>query len=174
MNANGKALGRFFDGELWHRFTHSPLAIGAALVALMCVVAAAFAHMLAPHHPFDLATLELADALLPPPWSQSAASAGARPQRRPSKRGSRASLSGSSRGGGSCAGRGGGLGASPSTSTTVCSAGSDCALGRPLPPSSLPPDAAGWKGHSSSNSLPRRGGGGCMHSFTRGQGGCAT
>ena len=68
MTVSGAALRRFLGGELWHRFTHSPVAIIAALVALMCMAAAVFANVLAPHHPFDLATLELADALLPPAW----------------------------------------------------------------------------------------------------------
>ena len=68
MSVNLAGLRRCFEGELWHRFTHAPVAIVAALVALVCVAAAAFANVLAPHHPFDLATLELADALLPPAW----------------------------------------------------------------------------------------------------------
>jgi peptide/nickel transport system permease protein len=61
-------LRRFLDGDLWHSFSHSPTAIAAALIALICIVAAAFANVLAPHHPFDLATLELADSRLPPAW----------------------------------------------------------------------------------------------------------
>ena len=68
MNVSFAALRGFLGSELWHRFTHSPLAVVAAMVALMCVAAAVFANVLAPHHPFDLATLELADALLPPAW----------------------------------------------------------------------------------------------------------
>ena len=68
MSVSSAALRRFFDGDVWHRFTHSPVAVAAAAVALMCVAAAMFADVLAPHHPFDLATLELADALLPPAW----------------------------------------------------------------------------------------------------------
>ena len=41
----------------------------AALVALVCVFCSAFAPWVAPHNPFDLATLELSNALLPPTWS---------------------------------------------------------------------------------------------------------
>jgi len=41
----------------------------AALVALVCVFCSAFAPWVAPHNPFDLATLELGNALLPPAWS---------------------------------------------------------------------------------------------------------
>ena len=41
----------------------------AALIALVCVVCAAFAPWIAPHNPFDLASLELSNARLPPSWS---------------------------------------------------------------------------------------------------------
>ena len=61
-------LRRFLEGDLWHSFSHTPTAIVAASIALACIVVAAFTSMLAPHHPFDLATLELADSRLPPAW----------------------------------------------------------------------------------------------------------
>ncbi len=60
------ALQRFFDGDVWHSFRSSPLAIGAAVVAFVCVFCALFAPWVAPHNPFDLATLELSDARTPP------------------------------------------------------------------------------------------------------------
>ncbi len=62
------ALARFFAGDVWYSFKHSPVAIVAALLVLICVVSAAFAPWLSPHNPFDLATLELSDARLPPAW----------------------------------------------------------------------------------------------------------
>jgi peptide/nickel transport system permease protein len=37
-------------------------------VALACVFGAVFAGFVAPHNPFDLATLELSDSMLPPAW----------------------------------------------------------------------------------------------------------
>ena len=46
------------------------MAIGAALVALVCIFCAVFAEFVAPHNPFDLATLELSDARLPPAWEE--------------------------------------------------------------------------------------------------------
>jgi peptide/nickel transport system permease protein len=46
------------------------MAIGAAVVALACVFCALFAGVIAPHNPFDLATLELSDSMLPPAWMQ--------------------------------------------------------------------------------------------------------
>lgn len=62
------ALARFFDGDVWHSFKNSPVAIVAAVIALICVASAVFANWLAPHNPLDLATLELMDARLPPAW----------------------------------------------------------------------------------------------------------
>jgi len=59
---------RFFDGDVWHSFTQSPVAIGAAVVAFVCLFCALFANVVAPHDTLNLATLELADARLPPAW----------------------------------------------------------------------------------------------------------
>jgi peptide/nickel transport system permease protein len=66
----GAGLRRWADSDLVHSFLHSPVAIAAALVALVCLVSAVFAPWIAPHNPFDLATLELADARLPPAWDE--------------------------------------------------------------------------------------------------------
>jgi peptide/nickel transport system permease protein len=62
------ATSRFFDSDVWHNFRHSPSAMLSAAVAFVCVFCAVFAGLVAPHDPMDLATLELADALLPPAW----------------------------------------------------------------------------------------------------------
>ena len=62
------ALIRFFDGDVWHSFRSSPVAIMAAVIALVCIFCAGFADWVAPHNPFDLASLELSDARLPPAW----------------------------------------------------------------------------------------------------------
>jgi len=64
------ALARFFAGDIWHSFRSSPMAMGAAAVALACIFCALFAGVIAPHNPFDLATLELSDSMLPPAWMQ--------------------------------------------------------------------------------------------------------
>jgi peptide/nickel transport system permease protein len=61
---------RFADGDVWHSFKHSPVAIGAAAVFFACAFCALFANWVAPHNPFDLATLNLSDARLPPAWQQ--------------------------------------------------------------------------------------------------------
>jgi peptide/nickel transport system permease protein len=59
---------RLLDSDVWHSFKHSPTAITASLIALVCVLCALFAQWVAPHNPFDLATLDLSDARLPPSW----------------------------------------------------------------------------------------------------------
>ena len=64
------AWARFFDGDVWHSFRSSPMAMIAAAVAMVCVFCALFAGVIAPHNPFDLATLELSDSMLPPAWMQ--------------------------------------------------------------------------------------------------------
>ncbi len=59
---------RFLDGDVWHSFKQSPVAIGAAAIAFLCIFCALFADFVAPHNPFDLASLELSDSRLPPAW----------------------------------------------------------------------------------------------------------
>ncbi len=61
-------LSRWYDSDVAHSFRSSPVAILAALIALVCAVCALFAGWVAPHNPFDLSTLELSDARLPPWW----------------------------------------------------------------------------------------------------------
>ena len=63
-------VARFFAGDFWHSFRSSPMAMGAAAVALVLIISAAFAGVVAPHNPFDLATLELSDSMLPPAWME--------------------------------------------------------------------------------------------------------
>ncbi len=60
----------WYHGDVGHSFRSSPVAMGAALLALICVFCAAFAPWVAPHNPFDLATLELSNARLPPVWQE--------------------------------------------------------------------------------------------------------
>src|SRR5437764_3735438 len=67
----GSAPGRlsgFFDSDLLWSFRHSPVAIVAAIVALTIILSAAMAPLIAPHDPFDLASLSLLDASNPPGW----------------------------------------------------------------------------------------------------------
>ena len=59
---------RLWNSDLGWSLRQSPVAIAAAIVAFVCIGAAAFAPWLAPHDPFDLASLDLLDALSPPAW----------------------------------------------------------------------------------------------------------
>ena len=62
-------LRRFVDSDLVWSFRHSPVAAGAAIVAAVIILGAAAAPLLAPHDPFDLASLSLLDASNPPAWN---------------------------------------------------------------------------------------------------------
>jgi len=61
-------LTRWWDSDVGHSFRSSPMAMAAAFVAFVCVFCSIFAGWVAPHNPFDLTTLELSDARLPPAW----------------------------------------------------------------------------------------------------------
>ena len=63
-------LPRWLDGDVAYSFRHSPVAIGAAAIALLCLFCALCAGLVAPHSPFDLTTLVLTDARLPPVWEE--------------------------------------------------------------------------------------------------------
>ena len=61
---------RWLDSDIGYSFRTSPTAMVAALIAFVCVFCALFAPWVAPHNPFDLTTLELSNARLPPAWSE--------------------------------------------------------------------------------------------------------
>lgn len=63
------ALARFLDGDVFHSFRNSPVAVGAALIAAVMVIGAVLAPWIAPHDPFDLKTLDLNNSLMPPAWT---------------------------------------------------------------------------------------------------------
>jgi peptide/nickel transport system permease protein len=63
-------LRRALDSDVGYSFRTSPTAIVAALIAAICVFCAVFANWVAPHNPFDLATLDLMNARLPPMWQE--------------------------------------------------------------------------------------------------------
>ena len=62
------SLQRWLDSDIGHSFRTTPTAVVAAAIALVCAFCAVFAQWVAPHNPFDLATLDLGDARLPPAW----------------------------------------------------------------------------------------------------------
>jgi peptide/nickel transport system permease protein len=63
-------LRRAWDHDLAWSFRRSPVTILAALLTLICVGGALFAPWIAPHDPFDSATLNLSDGFTPPAWTE--------------------------------------------------------------------------------------------------------
>jgi len=61
---------RWLQTPVFYSFTRSRLAQFAALIALLMIGGALFAPSLAPLNPFDLASLDLNDSLLPPSWME--------------------------------------------------------------------------------------------------------
>jgi len=61
-------LKRFTESDVGASFFASPVAWLSFLVTIACVFGAAFSPWVAPYNPFDLATLDLSDARLPPAW----------------------------------------------------------------------------------------------------------
>lgn len=59
----------FFDSDLWWSFTRSPITVISAITAFICIAGALLAPLIAPHNPFDLASLQLMDAFKPPAWT---------------------------------------------------------------------------------------------------------
>ena len=63
------ALRRFLDSDLFYSFMGSPVTVASAAITLLLVAAAIAAPLIAPHNPFDPASLSITDSLLPPAWS---------------------------------------------------------------------------------------------------------
>ncbi len=59
-------LRRFFDGDLFYSFRRSPVTVAAFAVTVLLFAVAALAPWVAPHNTYDVATLNLMDARLPP------------------------------------------------------------------------------------------------------------
>jgi peptide/nickel transport system permease protein len=68
MSRPGNPITRWLDSDVGYSLRNSPVAMTAAVVAFVCLFCALFAGWVAPQDPFDLATLELADARQPPAW----------------------------------------------------------------------------------------------------------
>ncbi len=66
MSATTARRAGWRDSDLWYSFTHSPVALGSAALALLFAVGAFGAPWLAPHDPFDIATLSLLDSFRHP------------------------------------------------------------------------------------------------------------
>ena len=59
-------LHRLWDSDFLYSFRHSPIAVVAFFVALLIILAAAFAPLIAPHNPFDPSSLNLMNGFTPP------------------------------------------------------------------------------------------------------------
>jgi peptide/nickel transport system permease protein len=59
---------RLWDTDLTYSFRNSPVAVISAIVTLVLILGALLAPWIAPHDPFDLASLSLIDAHDPPEW----------------------------------------------------------------------------------------------------------
>ena len=68
MSQPNNPITRWLDSDVGYSLRNSPVAMTAAAVAFICLFCALFAGWVAPQDPFDLATLELADARQPPAW----------------------------------------------------------------------------------------------------------
>ena len=62
-------LARLHDSDMWYSFRHHPSAIFAAGLLVLIAVGAALAPLITPQDPYDLASLELWNAEIPPIWS---------------------------------------------------------------------------------------------------------
>jgi peptide/nickel transport system permease protein len=64
----GDGLRRFLDSDLVYSFRRSPAVMVAAATTLVFMLAALFAPWIVPHDTYDVQTLDLSDAFLPPAW----------------------------------------------------------------------------------------------------------
>jgi peptide/nickel transport system permease protein len=70
MSSSTSVFARAWDSDVAYSYRHSPVAIVASVVAFVLIFCAVFAPWVAPHDPFDLASLSLLDASTPPAWQQ--------------------------------------------------------------------------------------------------------
>jgi peptide/nickel transport system permease protein len=64
------ALRRFLDSDFFWSFSHSKTAVFSLGLLVLMIAAAFAAPLIAPQNPFDLASLDIADASLPPSWQE--------------------------------------------------------------------------------------------------------
>ncbi|MEM7745976.1 MAG: ABC transporter permease [Pseudomonadota bacterium] len=59
-------LKQFFQGDIWYSFTRSPVVVLSAIFLIATFFAAVFAPWVAPHDPFDLASLDIMNSFMAP------------------------------------------------------------------------------------------------------------
>lgn len=65
---------RIADSDIFYSFYRSPVTVISALITLTFFIAAAFAPWVAPHDPFNPASLDLLEAFTPPAWEEDGSS----------------------------------------------------------------------------------------------------
>jgi len=68
MLASWRRIAR--ENELLYLFLHNRVAQVAALIAILCLGGAAFAPFIAPTNPYDIASIDIMDSLVPPVWTE--------------------------------------------------------------------------------------------------------
>jgi peptide/nickel transport system permease protein len=68
--ARSGPLRRLADSDLFWSFRRSPVTVVAAAITAVLVLGAMLAPLVAPHNPYDLASLNLLDARNPPAWEE--------------------------------------------------------------------------------------------------------
>lgn len=61
---------RMRDSDIWYSFTRNKLVMASAAITVLFFIGAYGAPLLAPHNPFDLASLDLSDGFKPPAWEE--------------------------------------------------------------------------------------------------------
>ncbi|WP_148864333.1 ABC transporter permease [Marinobacter fonticola] len=70
--ATASRWSRFRESFLWYSFKRDKVAIASFIVFVLIALAAIFAPVLAPHDPYDLATINIMNSELPPIWGDGA------------------------------------------------------------------------------------------------------
>jgi len=70
MNNLKDLVRRFLASDVFYSFKRSPTVVIAFALTLIFIVAAAFAPWIVPHNTYEVASLNLMDAFLPPAWVQ--------------------------------------------------------------------------------------------------------
>jgi peptide/nickel transport system permease protein len=63
-------LKQFAESYFFHNFCRSRITVVAAMITISIVLSAILAPWIAPHNPFDVATLDLMNSELPPAWME--------------------------------------------------------------------------------------------------------
>jgi len=64
----GSLVARILDSDIYYSFRKSKVTMAAGAITLVYFLGALLAPWIAPHNPYDLATLNILDSYLPPAW----------------------------------------------------------------------------------------------------------